>query len=67
MSELDEYYYARDHAAGTGQWCVRGPGLDMSVPDKNLAYAIGKLLSGKIEDADSMAKDYVKYLKSSTN
>lgn len=42
----DPYHYARDHY-GRSVWCVRGPnGFYLSVPEKNLAYAIGKMLSG---------------------
>lgn len=55
---LDPYYYARDHDAGPGAWCVRGPkGFEVSVGDKNIAYIVGKLLSGKTDEAVSMAKD----------
>ena len=51
--ELDPYYYCREHD-GSG-WSVRGPdgfcikradGLD-----KNDAYVIAKILSGKPQDA----------------
>lgn len=57
----DRYYFARDHAAGPGAWCVRGPGgYFCSVGDKNVAYAIAKLLSGKLDEAASMAVDICK-------
>jgi hypothetical protein len=54
---LDPYTYARHHASGPGAWCVIGPDdFEMVVPklDKNVAYAIGKLLSGRVEDAKRM-------------
>lgn len=53
----DPYYYARDHAAGPGAWCVYGPdGFHMTKPnlDKSEAYAIGKILSGKLAEAIDM-------------
>jgi hypothetical protein len=56
----DAYYYARNHDAGPGQWCVRGPnGFQMYLPDldKNVAYIIGKLLSGNWNDARRMLDD----------
>lgn len=55
--ELDEYFYARDHDRGAGEWCVRGPdGFKMFRPNlsKQDAYAIGKILSGKYDDAVKM-------------
>lgn len=58
----DPYYYSRDHDKGPGMWCVRGPdGFEMTVPglDKSVAYIIGKLLSGKLEEADQMLHDLV--------
>jgi hypothetical protein len=54
---LDAYYYARDHEAGPGAWCVRGPdGFKMTVPglDKSAAYVIAKVLSGEYGDAAAM-------------
>lgn len=55
---LDPFFYARDHAAGPGMWCVRGPNkFEMPMPDKNIAYMVGKLLSGKTDDAAIMARD----------
>jgi len=55
--DLDPYYYARDHDAGPGAWCVCGPnGFQFTVPglDKCVAYVIGKVLSGKYTDAQFM-------------
>jgi hypothetical protein len=55
---LDPYYYARDHERGG--WCVRGPdGFDLTVPgglDKNDAYIIGKVLSGRYAEAADLAR-----------
>lgn len=60
--EVEPYYYARNHDKGAGMWCVRGPnGFQMEVPDKLLAYAIGKLLSGKSDDAVKAAADWRQY------
>ena len=61
MDEPDSHYYAKDYA--TGAWCVRGDdGLYLSVSnmDKNIAYIIGKLLSGKLEDAKSLLDSCVR-------
>ncbi len=55
------FYYARDHEGGSGAWCVRGPSFEMPVPDKLLAYAIGKLLSGDLQAASNAAEDWRKY------
>lgn len=63
MEELDPYYYARDHEQGPGSWCVRGPNkFEFTIPklDKGIAYIIGKLLSGKWEDAKSMLDSLVR-------
>ena len=58
MTESDPYYYARDHERGPGAWCVRGPGgFQIAVADKNIAYIIGKLLSGKLADAKRLLDD----------
>lgn len=55
---MDDYYYARDHENGPGAWCVRGPhGYHVSVGDKNCAYILGKMLSGRLHEAASMACD----------
>jgi len=54
MSELDPYYYARDHAQGPGAWCVCGPnGFKITAPgmSKGDAYVIGKILSGRHAEA----------------
>lgn len=64
MNEPDPYYYARDHARGPGAWCVRGPAdFQIDVPDKMIAFAIGKFLSGKRDEAEKMLADWVKYTK----
>jgi len=50
---MDKYYYARDHKAGPGMWCVRGPNsFELSGPflQKGQAQQIAILLS-KEEDA----------------
>jgi len=50
-----QFYYSRDHAAGPGAWCVRGPnGFMMPVPDKTLAAAIGEMMSGNWDDAKTL-------------
>ena len=57
MSELDPYFYSRDHDAGPGAWCVRGPDNFKMAHDrltKDQAYAIGKVLSRKYGEALSM-------------
>lgn len=59
----DAYHYARDHY-GDGHWCVYGPDdFYLSVPEKNLAYAIGKFLSGKQSAAVDMLKTVHSYMK----
>jgi len=61
---LDPYTYARDYAAGPGCWCVVGPkGFKVVVNEKNLAWMVGKLLSGKTEEAAAMAADFVNMLR----
>lgn len=65
MSDLnhDPYHYARDHDAGPRAWCVRGPkGFKVVCDQKDCAYMLGKLLSGKTEAAAGMAADFVKML-----
>lgn len=63
---LDPYWYAREHD-GSG-WSVRGPdGFALKMPpdrplDKNIAFVIAKLLSGKITDADMLLHDLVKFI-----
>jgi hypothetical protein len=60
---LDPYYYAREHD-GSG-WSVRGPnGFALKMPpdqplDKNIAFIIAKLLSGKLGPAESLLRDLV--------
>jgi len=57
--DLDPYYYSRDHDAGPGCWCVRGPdGFRLVVPglDKTVAAIIGKLLSERFADALPMVE-----------
>ena len=68
MSEpADLYYYARNHDRGPGSWCVRGPnGFQMEVPDKMLAFAIGKLLSGHTSAAANMVADWRRYTERPT-
>lgn len=56
----DAYFYARDHDAGPGAWCVYGPdGFKMTKPNlqKGEAFAIGKILSKDYAGAISMLKD----------
>lgn len=48
---MSAYHYYRNHDSKEG-WGVRGPGLDMPVPDKGLALAIAKFLN---EEADAGA------------
>lgn len=61
---LDPFTYARDHDAGPGCWCVLGPkGFKVVVNEKNIAFMVGKLLSGKTEEAAEMAKDFLGYLR----
>jgi hypothetical protein len=56
----DAYYYARDHKAGPGCWCVRGPNnFEVAVNEKNIAYMVGKLLSGKTQEAEEMARSFL--------
>lgn len=57
---LDPYWYAREHD-GSG-WSVRGPdGFVIKKPDgpldKNVAYIIAKMLSGKFADALDLLRD----------
>lgn len=60
-SGTDPFCYAK---ARDGGWCVRGPkNLEIAVGDKNAAYMLGKLLSGKTEDAAKMAADFVGYMR----
>jgi hypothetical protein len=50
MSDVDPYFCSRDHDAGPGAWCVRGPnGFKMTVDGlkKEQAFIIGKILSSK--------------------
>ncbi len=62
--EMDPYYYARDHDRGPGAWCVYGPnGWKTIVGGQNTAYLLAKVLSGKIEEAESMAKYIRKYVE----
>ena len=45
---MDKYYYARDHKAGPGMWCVRGPNgfeLSGSLLQKGQAQQIAILLN----------------------
>jgi hypothetical protein len=57
---MDPFYYAK---ARDGGWCVRGPkDFECAVGDKNLAYILGKILSGNIPDAVKMAEDFVRYM-----
>jgi hypothetical protein len=65
MSEPDPYWYAREHD-GSG-WSVRGPdGFEIKVlagMDKNVAYVIAKLLSGKYDDADALLHDFAAMMR----
>lgn len=62
---LDPFSYARDHAGGPGAWCVVGPnGFKVPVGEKSVAYMVGKLLSGKTEEAERMAKNLAAYAES---
>ncbi len=57
--KLDDFYYARDHDRGPGAWCVRGKNdFYIPVPDKMIAYAIGKFMSGETDDALKMLADW---------
>ena len=54
----DDYHYARDHDASSG-WVVRGPnGFEMIVPDKFIALALGKFLSGKTKEAARLIAEW---------
>jgi hypothetical protein len=59
----DPYYYCREYD-GSG-WSVRGPDgfvLKMRATnpmDKNIAYCIAKLLSGKLTDADDLLQSLI--------
>jgi len=50
---LDPYHYARNHDAGPGRWCVRGPNnfeMALDALTKDQAWCIGKVLSGRWSD-----------------
>lgn len=57
---VDPFTYARDHQRGPGAWCVIGPdGFKVVCDDKGCAYMLGKLLSGRVDEAVKMAADYL--------
>ena len=63
---MDKYYYARNHDAGPGQWCVYGPdGFVMATPDlqKTEALIIGWILSGKIRAHQQQVLDFLSQLE----
>lgn len=56
----DPYHYARNHAAGPGQWCVRGPdGFEMALPTltKDQAWFVGKVLSSRWGEVRTALED----------
>ena len=59
VSSMDTFIYARDHDAGPGSWCVVGPnGFKVVCNEKNCAYILGKMLSGRFLEAERMARDF---------
>lgn len=61
MTDIDPFYYSRDHDRGPGKWCVCGPrGFKITVGDKSCALLLGKVLSGKWDEAAETATFIVK-------
>jgi hypothetical protein len=54
MAEEKPYFYYRNHEGRFG-WGVRGPNLDIAIPDKGLALAIAKFLNHE-PDADTVLR-----------
>lgn len=56
----NRYFYYRNRESSDG-WGVKGPYLDMAVPDKGLALAIAKFLNQEPDANEALKRLWLNY------